>query len=270
MPAFGEDYGGDGDDDQDDAGSGAEGEGLGEGQDAYDHGGEGLEGSEDGAEGGADALDGGDEGDVGDGGAEQGDAEDIGPEEAVGEGHPADSAGEHAEEGEADGAEAHDVDGQGEGRHVLDGCLAHADDVGTVGNDRERGPKNAGGDIAVLKPDVASRQEAGSDQGEDDGADLDPGAGLVKDRHHDGGHEERVHEVNRRGNPAGDVLVGYQQADGGQGTEEADCQQRKPGALRNAEGLAHEQAHGQQHQGSHTPAVGEHLERREARVHEGD
>ena len=270
MPAFGEDYGGDGDDDQDDAGGGAEGECLGEGQDAYDHGGEGLEGTEDGAEGGADALDGGDEGDVGDGGAEQGDAEDIGPEEAVGEGHPADSAGEHTDEGEADGTEAHHVDGQGEGRHVLDGCLAHADDVGAIGNDGECGPENTGGDIAVLEPDVASCQKAGSDQGEYDGTDLDPGAGFVEDRHHDGGHEERVHEVNRRGNSAGDVLVGYQQADGGQGTEEADGQQRKPGTLRDAEGLAHEQAHGQQHEGSHTPAVGEHLERREARIHEGD
>ena len=101
-----------------------------------------------------------------------GGAEDIGPEEAVGEGHPADSAGEHTDEGEADGTEAHDVDGQGEGRHVLDGCLAHADDVGTVGYYGERGPENAGGDIAVLEPDVASCQEAGSDQGEDDGAGL--------------------------------------------------------------------------------------------------
>ena len=92
----------------------------------------------------------------------------------------------------------------------------------------------------------------------------------MEDRHHDGGHEERIHEVNRRGDSAGDVLVGYQQADGCQGTEEADGQQRKPGILRDAEGLAHEQAHSQQHNGSHAPAVGEHLEWREARVHEGD
>ena len=92
----------------------------------------------------------------------------------------------------------------------------------------------------------------------------------MEDRHHDGGYEERVHEVNRRGDSAGDVLVGYQQADGCQGTEEADGQQRKPGVLRDAEGLAHEQAHSQQHNGSHAPAVGEHLEWREARVHEGD
>ena len=142
--------------------------------------------------------------------------------------------------------------------------------VGAIGNDGECGPENTGGDIAVLEPDVASCQKAGSDQGEYDGTDLDPGAGFVEDRHHDGGHEERVHEVNRRGDSAGDVLVGYQQADGSQGTEEADGQQRKPGSLRDAEGLAHEQAHGQQHEGSHTPAVGEHLERREARIHEGD
>ena len=229
MPAFGEDYGGDGDDDQDDTGGGAEGKCLGEGQDADDYCGEGFEGSEDGTEGRTDTLDGRHEGDVGDCGAEQGDTEDIGPEEAVGEGHQADSAEYHAEHGKAHGTEAHDVDGQGEGRHVLDGCLAHADDVGTVGYDRERGPENAGGDIAVLEPDVASCQEAGSDQGEYDGTDLDPGAGFVEDRHHDGGHKERVHEVNRRGNSAGDILVGYQQADGGQGTEEADGQQREPG-----------------------------------------
>ena len=69
---------------------------------------------------------------------------------------------------------------------------------------------------------------------------------------------------------AGDVLVGNQQADGSKGTEKTDGKQRKPGTFRYAEGLVHEYAHGQQDESGHTPAVGEHLERREARVHEGD
>ena len=74
----------------------------------------------------------------------------------------------------------------------------------------------------------------------------------------------------RRGNPAGYVPVGYQQADGCKGTEKTDGKQRQPGTFRYAEGLVHEYAHGQQDESGHTPAVGEHLERREARVHEGD
>ena len=69
---------------------------------------------------------------------------------------------------------------------------------------------------------------------------------------------------------AGDVLVGNQQADGSKGTEKTDGKQRQPGTFGDPERLAHENADGQQDNSGHTPAVGEHLERREARVHEGD
>ena len=174
MPALGEDDSRDCGDNEDDAGGGAEGKCLGEGQDADDYCGEGFEGSEDGAEGRTDALDGRHEGDVGDCGAEQGDTENIGSEEAVGQGHPADSAEEHADDSETDSAEAHHADSQGKGGHLPDTGLAHTDDVGTIGNDGKSRPQNTGGDIAPLKPYVASGQTTCPYQGEDDGTNLAP------------------------------------------------------------------------------------------------
>ena len=83
---------------------------------------------------------------------------DIGPEKSVGERHPADSAEEHAEDSETDSAEAHHADSQGKGGHLPDTGLAHTDNVGTVGNHRDGSPQNTGGDIAPLKPYVASGQ----------------------------------------------------------------------------------------------------------------
>lgn len=86
---------------------------------------------------------------------------------------------------------------------------------------------------------------------------------MEKEGHADG-CGQRVEKVDRGGDAGGDVLVGDDQAEGGEGPEDAEQADDAAVASSDAQLPSGEEGSEAQGEGGHAPAVGKHLERGEA------
>ena len=158
--------------------------------------------------------------------------------------------------------EGHHAAGQHRGVDLHRAAPAHAHDVTAVGDDRDGRRNDSQRRVAVREIDVAQRQQHRADDRHADRREGPHRTAFAEETHHHDGHDQRIHEVNRRGHPAGDVLIGDHQAQRRRGAEQAQQEHRAQLAPPEAEIAPRQQAVSSQTQRRHTPAVGQDLERR--------
>ena len=152
----------------------------------------------------------------------------------MGIGLETDAAREAPSDDEEQRPESHHITGQHRGIDLHGPALAHTHDVTAIGND----PDDRQGDGSKGPHRTAFAEEA----------------------HHHQCHDQRIHEMDRRGHSAGDILVGYHQAQRRGGPENAQQEHRAQFAPAEAEVTPCHQSVGAQTERRHAPAVSQHLE----------
>ena len=192
--------------------------------------------------------------------AGDGHTEDIEPRMRVG--LKTHAARQQAPGDEKQRTEGHHAAGQHRGVDLHRAAPAHAHDVTAVGDDRDGRRNDPQRRVAVREIDVAQRQQHRADDRHADRREGPRRTAFAEETHHHDGHDQRIHEVNRRGHPAGDVLIGDHQAQRRRSAEQAQQEHRAQFAPPEAEIAPPPAGRRLPDTTTPPPAVGRDLERR--------